>query len=227
MHGVERILLSIAKEMNQLMYVDVECQDIGYSELRLSRARDKFRVLQLVDRGMRSTYSSFCTQCLNSACAFPMSSTATPIPPQRFAEAIKELPLANLHLKAAEIRNSIAHLVSSNQQLQQFADEGDPECVEAFQENLVVIQRMEERISLLKGEVEKRGFKWGEVQPRPENVESNGDARVEEGGGPSQHSHDGHSTRPSGGRLGDEELARRLREQMEDDDDEAQDGVHL
>lgn len=156
-----------------------------------------------------------------------MSSTATPIPPQRFAEAIKELPLANLHLKAAEIRNSISHLVSSNQQLQPFADEGDSECAEAFQENLVVIQRMEERISLLKGEVERRDFKWGEDEPRPENAESNGDARVEDFRGPSQDNHDGQSTRRSGGRLGDEELARRLREQMESDDDEAQGGVYL
>ena len=156
-----------------------------------------------------------------------MSSTATPIPPQRFAEAIKELPLANLHLKAAEIRNSIAHLASSNQQLQPFADEGDSECAEAFQENLVVIQRMEERISLLKGEVEGRGFKWGEDEPRPENVESNGHARVEEVGGPSQNTHDWQSPRPAGGWLDDDQLARRLSEQMVDDDDEAQDGVHL
>ena len=155
-----------------------------------------------------------------------MSSTAIPIPPQRFAEAIKELPLANLHLKAAEIRNSIAHLTSSNLQLQPFTDEGDSECAEAFQENIVVIQRMEERISLLKGEVEGRGFKWGEDESRLENVESNDHTRVEDVTGPSRNIHGG-NTRPSGGRLGDEELARRLREQMEDDDDEAQDGVHL
>ena len=156
-----------------------------------------------------------------------MSSTATPILPQRFAEAIKELPLANLHLKAAEIRNSIAHLVSSNQQLQPFADEGDSECAEAFQENLVVIQRMEERVSLLRREVEGRGFKWGEDEARPENTASNGDARVEEVSQPLRNINDGQSTRRSGGQLGDEELARRLREHMGDDDDEAQDGVHL
>ena len=153
-----------------------------------------------------------------------MSSTATPIPPQRFAEAIKELPLANLHFKAAEICNSISHLVSSNQQLQPFADEGDSDCAEAIQENLVVIHRMEERISLLKGEVEGRGFKWGEEEPRSENVDLNGHAGVEA----FREAHTGPITRPSGGRLGDEELARRLRVQREeDDDDDAQDGVHL
>ncbi|KAF6234406.1 hypothetical protein HO173_007439 [Letharia columbiana] len=159
-----------------------------------------------------------------------MSSTAIPIPPQRFAEAIKELPLANLHSKAAEVRNSIAHLLISNQQLQPFADEGDSDCAEAIRENLVVTQRMEERISLLKREVEGRGFKWGEDETNPENVESNGHAGVEEIRRASRitSTRGGPSTPRSGGQLGDGELARRLREQMEeDDDDEAQDGVHL
>ena len=150
-----------------------------------------------------------------------MSSTATPIPPQRFAQAIKELPLANLHSKGAEIRNSIAHLESSNQQLQPFANNGDSDCVQAIQENLVVIQRMEERILLLKGEVESRGFTWAEDESRPENVELDGHI-VNEVRDASRN------VRPSGGRLGDDELARRLRQQIEDDDDdEAQDGVHL
>ena len=157
-----------------------------------------------------------------------MSSGATPITPERFAEAIKELPLANLHFKAAEIRNSITHLVSSNQQLQPFVDEGDPDCIDAVQENLVVIQRMEERILLLKGEVEGRGFRWGEDQLRSESVESNGHASVEEVRVASQASHRRSSTRLSGGRLGDEELARRVREQMEEvDENETQDGMHL
>ena len=155
-----------------------------------------------------------------------MSSGATPITPERFAEAIKELPLANLHFKAAEIRNSIAHLVSSNQQLQPFVDEGDPDCIDAIQENLVVIQRMEERILLLKGEVEGRGFRWGEERSRLESVESNGHASVEEVRVAWQASH--RRSSHSDGRLGDEELARRVREQMEEaDDNETQDGIHL
>ena len=154
-----------------------------------------------------------------------MSSTALPIPPQRFVEAIKELPLANLHSKAAEIRNSIAHLVSSNQQLEPFVDEGDSDCAEAIQENLVVIQRMEERISLLKGEVEGRGFKWAEDEPGSENVESNASF---EGIREASHSpHEQPSTGLSGGRIRDEELARRLREQLEGDDNDEQAGVHL
>lgn len=157
-----------------------------------------------------------------------MSSTATPIPPQRFVEAIKELPLQTCHFKAAEIRNSITHLVSSNHQLQLFADEGDSDCAEAIQENLVVIQRMEERISLLKGEVEGRGSKWGEDEPRPEIVDSNGCPGIEEVSGPSRVNHIAPSSRLSGRRLRDEELAGRLREQMQEaDEDEAHDGVHL
>ena len=153
-----------------------------------------------------------------------MSSGATLITPERFAEAIKELPLANLHVKAAEIRNSIAHLVSSNQQLQPFVNEGDPDCIDAIQENLVVLQRMEERILLLKGEVEGRGFRWGEEGSKEENVESNGHASVEEVRVASQVSH----RRPSGGRLGDDEPARRVREQMEEiDDNETQNGMLL
>lgn len=88
----------------------------------------------------------------------------------------------------------------------------------------MVIHRMEVRISLLKGEVEGRGYKWGEDEPRSENAESNGHAGVED----FREAHTGPSTRPSGGRLGDEELARRLRDQGEEDDDhDAQDGVHL
>ena len=157
-----------------------------------------------------------------------MSSEATAITPERFAEAVKELPLANLHFKAVEIRNSMAHLVSSNQQLQPFADEGDPDCADAIQENLVVIQRMNKRILLLKGEVEGRGFKWAEEGPRPGNIDSNGHASVEEVRVASRVTHRRPSTRPSGGRLGDEELARRFREHMEEaDGSEAQDGVHL
>lgn len=141
-----------------------------------------------------------------------MSSTTTPITPHQFAEAIKELPLANLHFKAAEIRNAISHLQSSNQQLKQYADDGDTDCKEAIEENVVVVRRMEERILLLKEEVEGRGFRWGEDEQERRAAESR---RIE------------HSARPGGGTLGDEELARRLAERMEDDGDEDNDGVHL
>lgn len=93
-----------------------------------------------------------------------MSSTSTPIPLNQFAEAIRALPLSNLHLKAAELQNSIAHLESSIQQLKQPADDGDQICSDAIKENLEVIGRMRERILLLKQEVEQRGFLWGDEE---------------------------------------------------------------
>jgi len=91
-----------------------------------------------------------------------MSATATPIPPARFAAALRDLPLSSLHAKAAELRNSIAHLLSSNEELKPFAEAGDKDCTEAIIENEEVIRRMEERISLLRIEVEGRGMKWVE-----------------------------------------------------------------
>lgn len=96
-----------------------------------------------------------------------MSSTSTPISSDRFAEAIRALPLSNLHLKAAELHNSIVHLESSNQQLKPFAGDGDPVCSDAIRENLEVIRRMAERMLLLKQEVEQRGFLW-EAKNNPE-----------------------------------------------------------
>jgi len=157
-----------------------------------------------------------------------MSSTATHISAHQFAEAIKDLPLGNLHLKAAEIRNSIAHLESSNQQLQPFAEDGDFDCKDAIEENEVVIKRMEERILLLKWEVEGRGFKWVEDEPEKEDGQSNGHEETRAmSRATSTITNTEPRPRPSGGSLGDEELARRLREQMEEDEDMDDDGVHL
>lgn len=92
-----------------------------------------------------------------------------PITPARFAAALQDLPLSSLALKVAELRNSIAHLDYSNEQLKPFAhpttpgEAEDRDCVEAIQENEVVIQRMEERINLVREEVERRGASWREV----------------------------------------------------------------
>lgn len=206
-----------------------------------------------------------------------------PIPPARFAAALRDLPVSSLALKAAEIRNSIAHLEYSNLQLQPFAHpapgEGtsDPDCVEAIQENEVVIARMNERISLLKVEVERRGISWREFEGPEERAEREGD-KTEVNGAPAGDDDDemmlesgnangasGHivngveerhaawtdgtftvgtiggpsaapegagaasrSSGQQGGRLGDEELRRRMEETMRaalgDDDDE---GMHL
>ncbi|CAK4033983.1 Hypothetical predicted protein [Lecanosticta acicola] len=144
-----------------------------------------------------------------------------PIPASRvissesFAEAIKDLPLDTLYAKAAELQNSISHLLSSNIQMKPFADEGDRDCVEAIEENDVVIKRHEERIELLKVEAERRGLAWSRHGDNTEEVvpKTNGATHEEASGN---------------GRLTDEELRRRLEEQMSDtvgEDDE--DGVHL
>lgn len=160
-----------------------------------------------------------------------MSSSSQPIPPHRFAAAIKELPLSNLHSKAAEIRNSISHLEASNEQLKSYADDGDRDCAEAIQENGLVIQRMEERIRLLKSEVEGRGFRWGEDEEIVDDGDTmmNGLGHNERSEASAQVSSGTRQSAGGNGGLGDEELARRLREQMgyHDDEEEMEEGVHL
>lgn len=110
--------------------------------------------------------------------------TTDPIPPSKFASALLDLPLSTLHLKVLELRNSIAHLDYSNEQLQPFATPTDtapdPVCVEAIAENCVVIARMQERIGLVRAEVERRGVEWvhfssGEVEEE-EVVKGEGEA---------------------------------------------------
>ncbi|KUJ20276.1 uncharacterized protein LY89DRAFT_682034 [Mollisia scopiformis] len=122
-----------------------------------------------------------------------MSNEATPIFPARFAEALKDLPLSTLHLKAAEIRNSIAHLDYSNEQLKPFADGTEPsangqpdqDCVDAIKENETVIARMQERIALLRAEVEGRGSNWSEFQSADELKNEEGEETLLNGTGES------------------------------------------
>lgn len=98
-----------------------------------------------------------------------MSSDALPITPGAFAEAIKELPLAVLYSKVSELTNSIAHLHRSNAELRAFLAEGndseeDRKELEIYiTENEGVAVSMNERISLLKTEVENRGQPWIEL----------------------------------------------------------------
>ncbi|KAK6197245.1 hypothetical protein LQW54_010763 [Pestalotiopsis sp. IQ-011] len=111
-----------------------------------------------------------------------MSSEAMPIDPARFAEALKELPSSSLALKVLELRNSIAHLDYSNEELKPFADgtatalesgaagpnEPDQDCVDAIKENEAVIERMQHRIQLIRAEVEDRGLSWDEFKGKTE-----------------------------------------------------------
>ncbi|KAH8837492.1 hypothetical protein MCOR27_005522 [Pyricularia oryzae] len=116
-----------------------------------------------------------------------MSSETLPISPARFAEAIKELSLAGLHLKVLEIRNSIAHLDYSNEQLRPFAEGKEPvhggdgtaqpdqDCIDAIKENEGVIERMQERIRLVRVEVEEnRGCSWTEFESAEERGQRGG-----------------------------------------------------
>ncbi|KAH0494082.1 hypothetical protein TgHK011_000716 [Trichoderma gracile] len=123
-----------------------------------------------------------------------MSADTTPISPARFASAIKDLSLSMLHLKVLEIRNSIAHLQYSNDQLAPFAQGTsvalgtttaattnsvdadavpDQDCIDAIKENEAVIDRMAERIAIIRAEVEGRGFSWTEFQSQDEVREAN------------------------------------------------------
>ena len=174
-----------------------------------------------------------------------MTSATAPIDPARFALALESLPLDTLHAKAAELRNSISHLKSSNEQMLPFAEEGDDVCREAMFENLSVIGRINERISLLRAEVEKRGMRWaeGEVEDAEMRDKEVGGGMVNEDGETVVNGMNGEGVngvgvngvtgvtgvngvgrREQSGRLTDEDLRRRLEAQMEGEDEE---GVHL
>ena len=89
---------------------------------------------------------------------------------------------------------------------------------------------MKERIECLRREVEARGFRWGEDEEREEEQDAehvNGEAIDGQGESEQARTNGARSgdTERRGGRLRDEELARRLRERMEEEDEE--DGVHL
>jgi hypothetical protein len=101
-----------------------------------------------------------------------MSHESLPITAARFAEAISDLPLSSLHLTAAGLRNSLAHLEYSNAQLEPFARPADSaaaadlDCLEAIEENQGVMANMKERLELLRLEAERRGLGWGELLGR-------------------------------------------------------------
>lgn len=93
-------------------------------------------------------------------------STSIPITASIFADAIKELPLSAVYAKVSELRNSISHLRRSNNELRSFIAEScetedDKRELEGYvSENEGVVASMEERIVLLKTEVENRGQLW-------------------------------------------------------------------
>ncbi|KAJ5761926.1 uncharacterized protein N7511_005308 [Penicillium nucicola] len=98
-----------------------------------------------------------------------MSTESLPITPGAFTEAVKELPLAVLYAKVSELTNSITHLHRSNAELRAFllescdSEEDKKELETYVKENENVAVSMNERISLLKTEVENRGQPWIEL----------------------------------------------------------------
>ena len=149
------------------------------------------------------------------------SADTTPIPTARFAGALKELSVEMLHLKVLEIRNSIAHLQYSNDQLKPFAEgtsvaasdttttttsqpaEPDQDCIDAIRENEQVIDRMAERIALIRIEVEERGVSWTEFQSKDE-VEENQRQQQENAAPDTAHS-SGANGQVNGGSHGSEQ----------------------
>ena len=169
-----------------------------------------------------------------------MSAEALPISPEQFATALETLPVSNLYAKTFEIRNSIAHLERSNAELELFMVESgrDEDCAQAVAENKQVIDRMKQRVELIKAEVEKRGARWHEADVTEDSgvgaeVATNGQQTE---GDPQMGEHqvsvregrrdDGRSARP-GGRLTDEQLRQQVLSQLEGEEEHEEDGVHL
>jgi hypothetical protein len=172
-----------------------------------------------------------------------MSHDARPISPTRFREAIQDLPIGNLHAKAAELLNSVEHLKRSNADLAAFPD--DVDCKQAVAENLEVISRMEERVLMLRQEVVGRGMRWvegeegyrilepGETESSTGNVNGVNGNRAGANGvgqaaaGRSVGATSGGTATAASGTLSDEQLRRLLAERMGAPDDEEEEGVHL
>ena len=171
-----------------------------------------------------------------------MSAEARPISAEAFALAIQELPIGSLYAKASELQNSLHHLRRSNEQLKPFADDGDEDCATAIRENDQVMERFEQRVQLLKEEVEARGNAWthGGAAPRAQEAEAlangtavngasvNGDTETTEANSterPAQTQPPPPTTQRSA-MLSDDELRRLLNERMGLPDDE-EEGLHL
>jgi hypothetical protein len=97
------------------------------------------------------------------------------------------------------------------------------DCKDAMYENLVVISRMNERIELLRAEVEKRGMRWSEAEVENRQVSErmvNGD---------SAPITQAQSSQPQSGRLTDEQLRAQLEARLAQDtqDDQEEEGLHL
>ncbi|KAK8062553.1 hypothetical protein PG997_014650 [Apiospora hydei] len=96
-----------------------------------------------------------------------MSAQARPPTAAEFASALTELPASSLALKVLEMRNQIAHLDYSNSEMKPFAEgadgaEPDQICIDGIRENEEIIVKVQQRIELVRHEVERRGLSWPE-----------------------------------------------------------------
>ncbi|KAI0390702.1 hypothetical protein F5Y17DRAFT_48784 [Xylariaceae sp. FL0594] len=155
-----------------------------------------------------------------------MSSESQPITHARFAEALRSLPDSSLALKLAEIRQSVAYLDYSNEELRPYAEgrkralvvgtattihvtempegaegeigEGDKDCIEAIEENNAVIARMQTRIELVRAEVEARGLDWDDFQGLVKPFGDKEEKKEEEGDGTATTNGTGATTTANG-----------------------------
>ncbi|KAI5244466.1 hypothetical protein E4T43_03814 [Aureobasidium subglaciale] len=153
-----------------------------------------------------------------------MSHEALPIDRVRFAEALESLPIDALHSKVAELRNNMDHLRFSNEQMVPFADDGDQDCKDAMYENLIVINRMNERIEMIRAEVEKRGMRWSEAE-----VEDRQTSEAMVNGYTTTNTSQTQSSQAQSGRLTDEQLRAQLEARLAQDtqDDQEEEGLYL
>ncbi|KAH6615070.1 hypothetical protein C7974DRAFT_417270 [Boeremia exigua] len=120
-----------------------------------------------------------------------MSTESRPITAARFAAALTELPISSLYAKHAELSNNITHLESSNKQLEDYARENDDrDCYEALLENRQVMKTFNERMDMIRKEVEEvRSLPWrprdeGEVRKEEGNIGLNGITPLQNGTSP-------------------------------------------
>ncbi|KAJ5432504.1 uncharacterized protein N7458_011660 [Penicillium daleae] len=124
-----------------------------------------------------------------------MSAVSRPISPTVFAEAITELPVESLHAEAAKLQNDINKLLESNAALEAEkaveTEEGIKFLDEVIVENEGVVKSKEERIGLLKAEVEKRGQLWIHPGKKDEEDQDEAQAPAVNGSGHAEHQQEG------------------------------------
>lgn len=96
---------------------------------------------------------------------------------------------------------------------------------------------MEERIALLRQEVESRGFRWSEAEVEDQDVGVEQDVNMADGTGEEEGSANGNAIQGAvrengartrtGGSLSDEELRRRLAARMQTEMQDDNEGLHL